>query len=83
MHTKNILHGHNSPTSSSISKDATELFESSSAKNNSTLLDDSLAACGVSPFKSSGKSKCPKLFHANKKIEKVTQKLKRLFLQKE
>ena len=45
LHTKNILHGHNSPTSSSISEDATEFSESSFAENNSTLLDDSLAAC--------------------------------------
>ena len=63
----------------SILEDATEFSESSSAENNSTLLDDSLAACGVSPFKSSGKLKCQKLFHANKKIEKVTQKLEQTF----
>ena len=42
MHTKNILHGHNSPISSSLSEDATELSESKSAENNFTLLDDSL-----------------------------------------
>ena len=75
MHTKIILHGHNSPASSSLSEDATEFSESSSAENNSTLLDNSLAACGISPFKSSGKSKRQELFYANKKIEKITQKL--------
>ena len=53
MHTKNILPGHNFPISSSLSEDATELSKSTSAENNSTLLDDSLAACGVSPFKNS------------------------------
>ena len=82
IHTKNILHGHHSPTSSSISEDATEFSESSSAENYSTLLDDSLAACGVSPLKSSGKSKHQKLFPANKKIEKVTQKLEKAFYTK-
>ena len=67
MHTKNILRGHNSPTSLSLSEDVTEFSELSSAENNSTLLDDSLTVCGVSPFKSSGKSKHQKLFHADKK----------------
>ena len=79
MHSKNILGGHNSPIFSSLSEDATELSESTSAENNSTLLDDSLAACGVSPFNTSEKSKCQQLFHANKKIEKVTQKLQKTF----
>ena len=46
-HTKNILHGQNSPTSSSVLEDATEFSESSFAENYSSLLDDSLAACGV------------------------------------
>ena len=73
------MHGHNSASSSSISEDAIEFSESSSAENNLTLIDDSLAACGVSPFKISGKSKRQKLFHANKKIEKVTQKLEKAF----
>ena len=79
MHTKNILHGHNSPTSSSLSENATEFSESSSVENKSTLLDYSLAACGVSPFKSSGKSKYQKVFHADKKIEKIAQKLEKAF----
>ena len=65
-----------------MSEDATEFYESSSAENYTTLLDDSLAACGVSPFKSSGKSKRQKLFHTNKKIEKVTQKLEKAFYTK-
>ena len=82
IHTKNILHGYNSPTSSSISEDATEFSESSYAENYSTLLDDLLAACGVSPFKSSGKSKRQKLFHANKKIETVIQKFEKAFYTK-
>ena len=43
------------------------------------MLDDSIAACGVSPSKSSAKSKCQKLFHANKKTEKVKQKLEKAF----
>ena len=75
IHTKNILHGHNSSTCLSISEDVTEFFESSSAENYSTLLDNSLAACGESPFK----SKCQKLCYVNKKIEKVTQKLEKAF----
>ena len=79
MHTKNILHCHNSPTSSSLLEDATKFSESLSAENNSSLLDDSLAVCGVSPFNSSKKLKCQKLFHANKKIEKITQKLEKTF----
>ena len=66
----------------SMSEDATEFSESSSAENNSTLLDYSLAVCGVSPFKSSGKSKRQKLFHANKKMEKITQKLEKIFYTK-
>ena len=79
MHTQNILHGHKSPASSRITEDATKFSESSSAESNSTLLDDSPAANRVSSFKSSGKSKRQKLFHANKKTEKVTQKLEKVF----
>ena len=85
MYTKNILDGHNSPSEDagmqelSLSKDAQESLESSSAENYSTLLDDSLAACKVSPFKSTGKSKCQKLFHASQKIEKVTKTLEKAF----
>ena len=63
--------------------DVAEFSKSSSAGNYSPLVDDLLAACRVSPFKSSGKSKRQKLFHANKKIEKVMLKLEKVFLQKE
>ena len=85
MYTKNILDDHNSPSEDagmqelSLSKDARESLESSSAENYSTLLDDSLAACKVSPFKSTGKSKCQKLFHASQKTEKVTKTLEKAF----
>ena len=40
MHTKNILHGCNSPISTSLLEYATEFSESTSAENNSTLLDE-------------------------------------------
>ena len=85
MYTKNILDGYNSASEDasmqelSLSEDARESSESSSAENYSTLLDDSLAACKVSSFKSTGKSKRQKLFHASQKIEKVTKKLEGFF----
>ena len=85
MYTKNILDGYNSPSEDasmqelSLSEDARESSESSSAENYSTLLDDSLAACKVSPFKSTRKSKRQKLFHGSQKIEKVTKKFEKAF----
>ena len=57
MYTKNILDGHNSPLENasmqelSLSEDAQKSLKSSSAENYSTLLNDSLAACKLSPFK--------------------------------
>ena len=42
-------------------------------------LDDSLAACGVSPFKTKGKSNRQKIFQAHKKIQKVTKNLETVF----
>jgi len=73
MHIKSTLDDHDSAASLSLSEEPREFSESSSTEEYLSLLDDSLAACGVSPFKSIGKSKCQKLFHANKKIEKVTK----------
>jgi len=42
-------------------------------------LDTSLRACGISPFKSKGKTKKQKLQHAVKKIDKVTKSLEKSF----
>ena len=73
MYTKNILDGYNSPSKDasmqelSLSADVRESSESSSAENYSTLLDDSLAACKESSFKSTGKSKRQKLSMQAKK----------------
>ena len=66
----------------SLSEDAKESSESSSAKYHLASLDDSLAAFKISPFKSTGKSKHQKLIQANKKIDKVTKKLEKAFATK-
>ena len=42
-------------------------------------LDNSLTVCGVSPFKTQGKTKRQKILHATKKIQKVTKKLETHF----
>ena len=47
-----------------------------------SCLDNSLTACGVSTFKSSGKSKQQKLNHTNKKMEKVAKNLEKHLCQK-
>ena len=79
MYRKDTLSSHHSPSFLSLLEDAKESSESSSAENHSALLDDSLAAFKVSPFKSTGKSKHQKLILTNKNINQVTEKLKRAF----
>ena len=61
IYTTDTLSSHHSPSFLSVSEDTKESSESSSAENHSTLLNDSLAALAVSPFKSTGKSKRQKL----------------------
>ena len=60
---------------SSLSENENSSASLSSCEDNTiSCLDNSLIACGVSPFKSSGKSKQQKLNHANKKMEKMAKK---------
>ena len=70
-------------TTISISLSSPQHFSSLSENENSSAslssyeddtiscLDNSLTACGVSPFGSSAKSKQQKLNHANKKMQKI------------
>ena len=48
----------------------------------SSNLDNSLTACGVSPFKTQGKTKRQKILHATNKIQKVTKKVETHFSSK-
>ena len=74
MYKKDTLSSHHSPSFLSLLEDAKDSSKFSSAENYSALLDDSLAAFKVSPFKSTGKSKHQKLIQANKNIDQVTKK---------
>ena len=54
---------------SSLSENGNSSASLSSYEDDIISLDNSLTACGVSPFKSFGKSKQQKLNHVNKKME--------------
>ena len=70
-----------SPHFSSLSENENSSAPLSSYEDDTiSCLDNSLTACGASPFKSSRKSKQQKLNHANKKMEKVAKNLATAFV---
>jgi len=74
IHTKNILDGPMSLTPSTLSETTAESSESSSVETY-PLLDDALAACGVSSFKNYRKVETSKPFSCKQKNRKSYQKL--------